>query len=126
MLYNTSRDAFSDKTGRSDRKIQEILLFGRYLILSELGRGSGSKVYLARHQTLGEYRAIKQISKKSDFAWKVREARILNRLNHPKVPKLYDMEEDEEKLNTRGHVMTEDAADDRNGEDLGNSCSGSD
>lgn len=96
MLYNTSRDAFSDKTGRSDRKIQEILLFGRYLILSELGRGSGSKVYLARHQTLGEYRAIKQISKKSDFAWKVREARILNRLNHPKVPKLYDMEEDED------------------------------
>ena len=96
MLYNTSRDAFSDKTGRSDRKIQEILLFGRYLILSELGRGSGSKVYLARHQTLGEYRAVKQISKKSDFAWKVREARILNRLNHPKVPKLYDMEEDED------------------------------
>ncbi len=39
---------------------------------------------------------------------------------------LDDMEEDEEKLNTRGHVMTEDAADDRNGEDLGNSCSGSD
>ena len=69
---------------------------GRYQVLSELGRGSGSIVYLARHQKLGEYRAVKRISKEPDFAWKVREANILNHLNHPQIPRIYDMEEDEE------------------------------
>ena len=47
------------------RKIQEVILFGRYLVLSELGRASGSIVYLARHQKLGEYRVIKRIVKDS-------------------------------------------------------------
>ena len=69
---------------------------GRYQVLTELGRGSGSIVYLARHQKLGEYRAVKRISKEPDFAWKVREASILNHLNHPQIPRIYDMEEDEE------------------------------
>ena len=69
---------------------------GRYQVLTELGRGSGSIVYLARHQKLGEYRAVKCIKKEPDFIWKVREASILNRLNHPQIPRFYDMEEDEE------------------------------
>ena len=69
---------------------------GRYQVLTELGRGSGSIVYLARHQKLGEYRAVKCIKKEPDFTWKVREASILNRLNHPQIPRFYDMEEDEE------------------------------
>ncbi len=30
-------------------KIEEVIWFDRYMILSELGRGSGSIVYLARH-----------------------------------------------------------------------------
>lgn len=76
--------------------IKEIIWFDRYLVLSELGKGSGSTVYLVRHQKLGEYRAVKRISKKSDFTWKIREASILNRLKHPQIPKIYDMEEDEE------------------------------
>lgn len=78
------------------RKIQEVILFGRYLVLSELGRASGSIVYLARHQKLGEYRVIKRIVKDSGSAWKVREAEILNHLKHPGIPDIYDMEEDEE------------------------------
>ena len=68
---------------------------GRYRVLSELGRGSGSIVYLVRHQKLGEYRVVKCISKQSDSTWKVREATILNHLNHPQIPRIYDMEEDE-------------------------------
>ena len=69
---------------------------GRYLILSELGRGSGSIVYLVRHQKLGEYRAVKRIAKEPDSTWKIREAEILNHLKHPQIPAIYDMEEDEE------------------------------
>lgn len=76
--------------------IQKTILSDRYLILSELGRGSGSIVYLVRHQKLGEYRAIKCISKHSDYVWQIREAVILNHLKHPQIPIVYDMEEDEE------------------------------
>lgn len=77
-------------------KIQGTILSGRYQILSELGRGSGSIVYLVRHQKLGEYRAVKRISKEPEFAWRIREADILNHLKHPKIPRIYDMEEDKE------------------------------
>lgn len=77
-------------------EIEEVIWFDRYMILSELGRGSGSIVYLARHQKLGEYRAIKRISKDAGSAWQIREAEILNHLKHPKIPDIYDMEEDEE------------------------------
>lgn len=76
-------------------KIEEVIWFDRYMILSELGRGSGSIVYLARHQKLGEYRVIKQIMKNTDSTWKIREAEILNYLKHPKIPEIYDIEEDE-------------------------------
>ena len=78
------------------RNIQETILFDRYLILSELGRGSGSIVYLVRHQKLGEYRAVKCIPKNSDYAWQIREAVILNHLKHPQIPIIFDMEEDED------------------------------
>lgn len=87
---------FPIKRGRSERIIQEVIWFDRYLVLSEIGRGSGSIVYLVRHQKLGEYRAVKCISKKSDFAWQIREAAILNHLKHPQIPVIYDVEEDEE------------------------------
>ena len=74
---------------------QEIIWFDRYLVLSEIGRGSGSKVYLVRHQKLGVYRAVKRIFKDSDAVRKVWEATILSRLKHPRIPKIYDVEEDE-------------------------------
>lgn len=77
-------------------KIQGTILSGRYQILSEIGRGSGSIVYLARHQKLEEYRAVKCILKEPDSIWRIREADILNHLNHPRIPRIYDMEEDHE------------------------------
>lgn len=78
------------------RNIQEVIWFDRYLVLSELGRGSGSIVYLVRHQKLGEYRAVKRILKDSDATWKIQEVSVLNRLKHPRIPRIYDMEEDDE------------------------------
>lgn len=73
-----------------------MIWFDRYRVLSEIGRGSGSIVYLVRHQKLGEYRAVKCISKNSDTAWQIREADILNHLKHPQIPMIYDIEENEE------------------------------
>lgn len=96
MLYKESRDAFSDKIRKERGNIQEVIWFDKYLVLSEIGRGSGSTVYLVRHQKLGEYRAVKRILKDSDFTWQIRESDILNHLKHPKIPQIYDMEEDEE------------------------------
>lgn len=78
------------------REIQEVFLPGRYRILSELGRGSGSVVYLAMHQKLSEHRALKRIQKDSDAAFRIREAEILNCLKHPQIPTIYDVEEDED------------------------------
>ncbi len=95
MIYNNTEVLFPVKQ-EGARTIQQFILSGRYQILSELGRGSGSIVYLARHQKLGEYRAVKLILKQSDSAWKIREASILNRLKHPQIPHIYDVEEDEE------------------------------
>ncbi len=96
MLYKNTRDAFSDKVRKERGNIQEVIWFDRYLVLSEIGRGSGSTVYLVRHQKLGEYRAVKRILKNADSAWQIRESVILNHLKHPKIPRIYDMEEDEE------------------------------
>lgn len=92
----TVRDAYSEKNRKERTFIQETILSGRYRLLSELGRGNGSVVYLARHQRLGEYRAVKCIPKDSDFTWQIREAEILNHLKHPQIPIIYDVEEDEE------------------------------
>lgn len=89
------RDAYSDKKRKERISIQETLLSDRYRLLSELGRGNGSIVYLARHQRLGEYRTVKCIPKDSDFTWQIREADILNHLKHPRIPVIYDVEEDE-------------------------------
>lgn len=81
---------------RKERKvIQEIIWFDRYKVLSEIGQGAGSTVYLVKHQKLGEYRAVKRISKEPEFAWQIREADILNLLKHPQIPTIYDIEEDE-------------------------------
>lgn len=73
-----------------------MIWFDRYLVLSEIGKGSGSTVYLVRHQKLGEYRAVKRIPKSSDTTRQIREAHILNHLKHPKIPRIYDIEEDDE------------------------------
>ncbi|MBO5372188.1 MAG: serine/threonine protein kinase [Lachnospiraceae bacterium] len=84
------------KYGKERKVIHEILWFGRYRVLSEIGQGAGSTTYLVRHQRLGEYRAVKRISKQAEFAWQIREADILNHLKHPQIPTVYDIEEDDE------------------------------
>ncbi len=82
----------------ADFCITESILFGKYRIISTLGTGNTSTVYLAEHLKLKVYRAIKCIPKDtavSDFSL---EATLLKNLNHPGIPLIYDIEENDENL----------------------------
>jgi len=71
-------------------------LFGKYKIISLLGTGKFSTVYLSKHLSLECYRAIKFLPKtlhKTDSL--LNEAQLLKSLHHPGIPTLYDLEEDE-------------------------------
>ena len=77
------------------KNIINTLLFGKYLILSRLGTGSFSTVYLSKHQILETYRAIKLIPKQDlPTSSLLSEAKLLKSLNHPGIPKIYDIYED--------------------------------
>ncbi|MDE6981153.1 MAG: serine/threonine protein kinase, partial [Lachnospiraceae bacterium] len=91
-----TRDAFSEKCRKERHKIQEFIWSDRYQFLSEIGRGNQSRIFLVRHQQLGEYRAVKCISKEADSSWQIREAKLLNHLKHPRIPIVYDIEEDDD------------------------------
>lgn len=69
----------------------------QYEFLQILGQGAGSRVYLARHKVLDTLRAIKVLSKNHplvcDF---LKEAQILQNLNHPGIPHIYEVAEDSE------------------------------
>ena len=71
-------------------------MFGKYRVLSTLGTGNSSTVYLAEHIRLNVYRAIKCIPKDTSLVSSPSsEATLLKNLNHPGIPIIYDVEEDE-------------------------------
>lgn len=70
-------------------------MFGKYRIVSTLGIGSSSTVYLAEHLKLKVYRAIKCIPKDTAITAFSSEALLLKNLNHPGIPLIYDIEEDD-------------------------------
>ncbi|MCI8453448.1 MAG: serine/threonine protein kinase [Lachnospiraceae bacterium] len=77
--------------------MEEHVLFGKYRVCRQLGRGRSGIVYLAYHTELEEYRAVKIVSKSmSDYATFRKEALFLKTLRHPGIPLVYDVEEDEE------------------------------
>ena len=87
---------------RSGYRIDTNLLFGKYRIISTLGAGSSGTVYLAEHIKLKVYRAIKCIPKDtarntSNFSEEqlLKEADLLKNLNHPGIPLIYDIDEDD-------------------------------
>lgn len=66
-------------------------------MIRQAGSGRTGTVWLAVHEGLEEYRAIKCISKQhTDYNAFRREALILKELHHPGIPVVYDLEEDED------------------------------
>ena len=74
-----------------------LILSGKYQFLRCLGTGQTSHVYLARHLTLNVNRAIKVLPKTSAHPISVlSEAQLLRSLNHPGIPTIYDIEQDDQ------------------------------
>jgi hypothetical protein len=71
----------------------------RYRLVDLLGQGGMGRVYLAENMKLGTFWAIKEIKKKGvrEMDFRV-EPDILKRLEHPALPRIYDIVEDEESI----------------------------
>ncbi len=73
-------------------------MFDKYRIISNLGYGNSSEVFLAEHIKLKAYRAIKCVDKTARDDKQPQlylEADILKNLKHPGIPTIYDVEEDD-------------------------------
>lgn len=74
----------------------ELILSGRYELLRPIGQGSDGIVYLARHLSLETERAIKVLPKKiAPSLFAISEANVLKAIQHPGIPTIYDLEQDE-------------------------------
>jgi len=78
-------------------------LVGRYNLLSILGSGGMSSVYLARHEIIGRQMAIKVLRRDlaQDATQKerfLREARAVNQINHPNIVEITDYGETDDGL----------------------------
>lgn len=79
--------------------INEELLEGKYRILKVLGQGGMGKVYLAENIKLGTLWAIKEINKKANPRVDLLvEPNILKKLDHPALPRVFDIIENEENI----------------------------
>lgn len=76
--------------------IRNQLLFGKYRIEEQIGKGGFSRVYRCRYVTLGISVAIKQIEISNRTQSVIQnESEILKILKHPGIPTLYDIQKDE-------------------------------
>lgn len=73
-----------------------IIWFSKYHVIQKLGQGSSGTVFLAWHEGLHTYRAIKQIARRQEGSRWQNEINILKILKHPNIPIIYDMEEDDD------------------------------
>ena len=75
------------------------LFDGKYRILRLLGKGNKSRVYLAENIKLGTLWAINEIDKGAGAEnYQLVEPDILKRLDHPSLPRIYDIFEDEKNI----------------------------
>ena len=70
-----------------------------YEIVSLIGRGGMSSVYLARHKRLGTRWAVKEVPKNQTASFDfLAESNILKRLSHPMLPRIVDIFEDDRRV----------------------------
>lgn len=75
------------------------LLGGRYKLVKIIGKGGMSVVYLAENVNLGTFWAVKKIQKNTGMAKVLKaEPDILKKLNHPALPRIIDIIEDNENI----------------------------
>jgi len=75
------------------------LFNGRYRIIKTIGSGGMGTVYLAENVSLGTKWAIKAIDKKASGNYDLlAEPNILKKLNHPALPRIIDIEQDDNYL----------------------------
>ena len=73
---------------------------GKYTIVKRIGKGGMGEIYLARHQTLGTYRALKVLPRELQednskfFERFIREAKLASEIRHPNVVSVMDIETD--------------------------------
>ena len=73
---------------------------GKYIVIKRIGKGGMGEVYLAKHKTLGTYRALKILPKElmddnTKFLERfIREAKLASEIRHPNVVGVMDVETD--------------------------------
>lgn len=79
--------------------MQDNLFFQKYKYIKSLGKGGCGEVFLAENKNLRNYWAVKEIPKdrKTSVSGYI-EPEILKRLNHPALPRICDVYEDEAKI----------------------------
>lgn len=73
----------------------EKIFDGKYKIIDVLGEGGMGKVYRVQNTNLGNYWAVKQVSKQTNGSIDLlAEPNIMKKLNHPSLPRIFDILED--------------------------------
>ncbi|NLE03205.1 MAG: serine/threonine protein kinase, partial [Crenarchaeota archaeon] len=69
-----------------------MILSDRYELISEIGKGGMSTVYLAKDKTLGSFWAVKRVenNKSVDLASFKKEVELLSSLQHSDIPRIVD------------------------------------
>ena len=72
---------------------------GKYVVIRQIGKGGMGEVYLAKHKTLGIFRALKVLPKSADdkadqYDRFIREAKLASEIRHPNVVGVMDVETD--------------------------------
>lgn len=116
MIHNSKLFKNIDREGNKGKSIHESasdnknlnngedgfkgrILGDRFRLVKTLGKGGMSTVYLAENINLGTFWAIKQISRNIETGMDILiEPNILKKLNHPSLPRIIDIIEDDEYL----------------------------
>ena len=79
--------------------MQQTLFNGRYKIIKTIGSGGMGTVSLVENVALGTKWALKAIPKNQHTNYDLlAEPNILKKINHPALPRIIDIEEDESNL----------------------------